>query len=109
MMIAQKIAGFTPGQSDILRKIVGSRTNAAALELSDTYHDLFIKGGLKNGHDYKQLEELWQKLERVGPYVFNKSHAVAYTWLSYQTAWLQAHYREEYMEAVAKVEKRFKN
>lgn len=107
MMIAQKIAGFTPGQSDKLRKIVGSRTNAAALELSDTYHDLFIKGGLTNGHDYIQLEELWQKLERVGPYVFNKSHAVAYTWLSYQTAWLKAHYREEYLECVAKVEKRF--
>jgi len=106
-MCIRDSARFTPGQSDKLRKIVGSRTNAAALELSDTYHDLFIKGGLTNGHDYKQLEELWQKLERVGPYVFNKSHAVAYTWLSYQTAWLKAHYREEYLECVAKVEKRF--
>lgn len=108
MMIAQKIAGFTPGQSDKLRKVIGSRTNSAALELSDTYHDLFIKGALKNGHEYKKLEELWQIMERVGPYVFNKSHAVAYTWLSYQTAWLKAHYREEYMACVAKVEKRFR-
>ena len=52
------------------------------------------------------LERLWQIMEN--PYLFIKSHAVAYTWLSYQTAWLKAHYRKEFEGAVKKVWKRFK-
>lgn len=106
MLIAQRIAGFTPGESDKLRKLFG-RYNHKSIILYDSFHDRFIEGGGKNGYDYKTLERLWQKLEKPGPYAFLKAHAVAYTILSYQTAWLKAHYRELYMEIAARIYKKF--
>lgn len=106
MLIAQRIAGFTPGESDKLRKLFG-RYNHKSIILYDSFHDRFIEGGGKNGYDYKTLERLWQKLDKPGPYAFLKAHAVAYTRLSYQTAWLKAHYRELYMEIAAKIYKKF--
>lgn len=66
-----------------------------------------LRVGGKNGYDYKTLERLWQKLDKPGPYAFLKAHAVAYSRLSYQTAWLKAHYRELYMEIAAKIYKKF--
>ena len=106
MLIAQRIAGFTPGESDKLRKLFG-RYNHKSIILYDSFHDRFIEGGGKNGYDYKTLERLWQKLEKPGPYAFLKAHAVAYTRLSYQTAWLKAHYRELYMEIATRIYKKF--
>lgn len=106
MLIAQRIAGFTPGESDKLRKLFG-RYNHKSIILYDSFHDRFIEGGGKNGYDYKTLERLWQKLDKPGPYAFLKAHAVAYSRLSYQTAWLKAHYRELYMEIAAKIYKKF--
>lgn len=106
MLIAQRIAGFTPGESDKLRKLFG-RYNHKSIILYDSFHDRFIEGGGKNGYDNKTLERLWQKLDKPGPYAFLKAHAVAYTRLSYQTAWLKAHYRELYMEIAAKIYKKF--
>ena len=106
MLIAQRIAGFTPGESDKLRKLFG-RYNHKSIILYNSFHDRFIEGGGKNGYDYKTLERLWQKLDKPGPYAFLKAHAVAYSRLSYQTAWLKAHYRELYMEIAAKIYKKF--
>ena len=106
MLIAQRIAGFTPGESDKLRKLF-RRYNHKSIILYDSFHDRFIEGGGKNGYDYKTLERLWQKLDKPGPYAFLKAHAVAYSRLSYQTAWLKAHYRELYMEIAAKIYKKF--
>lgn len=104
MMIVQNIAGFTPGQAAHLRKYIGSKRH---IDKYLPYEEPFITGGVKNGFDKRTLESLWRQMEDNGCYAFNKSHAVAYTWLSYQTAWLKAHYREEYLDAVAIVERRF--
>lgn len=106
MMIAQKIANFTPGQSDKLRKVAGSM-KPAAYHLASHFKDLFIAGGVKNGYGYASLEKLWQIIDHNGHNAFLKSHAVAYTWLSYQTAWFKAHYPDEYSQSVAKVNKAF--
>ena len=106
MLIAQRIAGYTPGESDKLRKLFG-RYNHKTIILYDSFHDRFIEGGEKNGYDYKTLERLWQELDKPGPYAFLKAHAVAYTRLSYQTAWLKAHFRDVYMNIVAKLNRRF--
>ena len=106
MLIAQRIAGFTPGESDKLRKLFG-RYNHKSIILYDSFHDRFIEGGGKNGYDYKTLERLWQELEKPGPNAFLKAHAIAYTRLSYQTAWLKAHYRELYMEIATRIYKKF--
>lgn len=110
MTIAQRISGFTPGQSDKLRKAFARRRiNSVAFGLFDSYKDQFLTGGVKNGYDYRKLESLWQSIDGIDPNaLFIKSHAVAYTGLSYQTAWLKAHYREVFEAAVEKVWKRFK-
>ena len=105
MMIVQRIAGFTPGQAAHLRKYIGSKRHIVQYL---PYEEPFITGGVKNGFDEKRLKSLWRQMEDYGYNAFNKSHAVAYTLLSYQTAWLKAHYREEYLACVAKVEKRFR-
>ncbi len=97
MMMAQKIAGFTPGQSDGLRKVAGSM-NPVAVQLSSHFRELFIAGGVSNGYNPDSLEKLWISIERYGIYAFLKSHAVAYTWLSYQTAWLKAHYPSSHLK-----------
>lgn len=98
MMIAQQIAGFTPGQSDKLRKTVGS-IKPVAHQLAAHFRDHFITGGLKRGYDHHSLEMLWQNIVEYGAFAYLKSHAVAYTWLSYQCAWLKAHYPDEYAHA----------
>ena len=106
MLIAQRIAKFCPGASAKLVKIIGVRTSDT-FHLGESYRERFIECGVTNGFDHKSLEMLWQKMEQSGPYAFLKSHAVAYTWLSYQTAWLKAHYRELYMEISARIYKKF--
>lgn len=106
MTIAQKIAGFTPGQSDKLRKVFG-RSNSIAIELQDRFEEGFIHGGEENGYENKMLESLWRLMSDMGPYAFLKAHAVVYTRLSYQTAWLKAHFRDVYMDNVAKLYKQF--
>lgn len=104
MITAQRIAKFCPGASAKLIRVIGVRT-PDSYHLAESYKERFIEGGAGNGYDHKSLEKLWEEMEQSGPYAFNKSHAVAYTWLSYQTAWLKAHYPDEYLQAVDKVNK----
>ena len=66
----------------------------------DAMKPKFIEGGQKNGHDPKVLEKIWGDWEKFASYAFNKSHATCYSWVSYQTAYLKAHYPAEYMAAV---------
>jgi len=62
-----------------------------------------MEGGQQNGHDSKILEKIWNDWEnKFGSYAYCKSHAVCYTWLAYQTAYLKAHYPDEYMSALLK-------
>ena len=95
MHLSRLLANFTRGESDTLRKVLGKKKQ----EVIDEMKPKFIEGGIKNGHDPKSLENVWADWEKMGPYAYCKSHAVCYTWLAYQTAYLKAHYPDEYMSA----------
>ena len=96
MLLSRQLADFTRGESDALRKAMGKRKKA----IVDAMKPKFIEGGKKNGHDPKVLEKIWGDWEKFASYAFNKSHATCYSWVSYQTAYLKAHYPAEYMAAV---------
>jgi len=101
MKIAQEIAGFTLGEADVLRKAVGKKIK----ELLDAQEKKFIDGAVKNGTSKKNAEELWQWILPFAAYGFNKSHSAAYATISYQTAYLKAHYPVEFMASVLTSEK----
>ena len=96
MLLSRLLADFTRGQSDALRKAMGKKKK----DIVDQMKPMFIEGGKKNGHDPKILEKIWADWEKFASYAFNKSHAVCYAWVAYQTAYLKAHYPAEYMSAV---------
>lgn len=93
MHLSRLLANFTREESDILRKALGKKKQ----EVIDEMKPKFIEGGIKNGHNKNDLEKVWADWEKFGPYAYCKSHAVCYTWLAYQTAYLKAHYNDEYM------------
>lgn len=101
MRLAQDIAGFTLGEADVLRKAVGKKIKA----LLDTQEKKFIDGCVKNGTSKKIAQELWQWILPFAAYGFNKSHSAAYATISYQTAYLKAHYPVEFMASVLTSEK----
>ena len=92
MMLSRLIANFRRGESDLLRKAMGKRQ----MDVLSLLKPRFIEGGIKNGHKKNALEKLWTEMELKGMYAFNKSHAVCYTWLAYQMAFLKANYPEEF-------------
>ena len=96
MLLSRQLADFTRGESDALRKAMGKKKKAIVHAMKPK----FIEGGQKNGHDPKVLEKIWGDWEKFASYAFNKSHATCYSWVSYQTAYLKAHYPAEYMAAV---------
>ena len=95
MHFSRLLANFTREESDTLRKAMSKKKQ----EVIDEMKPKFMEGGVKNGHDSKSLENVWADWEKMGPYAYCKSHAVCYTWLAYQTAYLKAHYPDEYMSA----------
>ena len=96
MLLSQKLAGFTKGEADVLRKAMGKKIHALLAKLKPQ----FIEGGKANGHDPEKLEKIWKDWEAFASYAFNKSHSTCYAWIGYQTAYLKAHYPAEYMAAV---------
>lgn len=96
MLLSRLLADFTRGESDALRKAMGKKKK----DIVDAMKPKFIEGGVKNGHDPKILDKIWGDWEKFASYAFNKSHAVCYAWVAYQTAYLKAHYTAEYMCAV---------
>ena len=96
MLLSQKLAGFTKGQADSLRKAMGKKLKAMMDELKAK----FLEGGAEKGHDKKILEKIWGDWEAFAQYAFNKSHSTCYAWIAYQTAYLKAHYPSEFMAAV---------
>ena len=96
MLLSRLLADFTREESDILRKAVGKRKK----DITDVLKPQFIERGKKNGHNPRILEKIWKDWEHFGCYAFNKSHAVCYTWIAYQTAYLKANYPVEYMAAI---------
>jgi DNA polymerase III subunit alpha len=94
--IAQKIAGFTLGQADSIRKAIGKKLKDKMAELKDG----FVQGTVDSGYEKKLGIDLWSEIEGFASYAFNKSHSAAYGMVTYQTAWLKAHYPVEYMAAL---------
>ena len=95
MLLSRLLANFTRGESDTLRKAMGKKLK----DKLDALKPKFINGGTANGHDPKVLEKIWSDWEKFASYAFNKSHATCYSWVAYQTAYLKAHYRAEFMAA----------
>ena len=96
MRIANVLAGFTLAEADVLRKAVGKKDEA----LIKKEVGRFVERAMAQGHPRKLADELAAQIETFGRYGFNKSHSVAYSVLSYQTAWLKAHYPAEFMAAL---------
>lgn len=96
MLLSQKLAGFTKGQADVLRKAMGKKDRKTL----DKMKDGFIEGATKNLYPKERLEKIWTDWEAFAQYAFNKSHSTCYAYVAHQTAYLKAHYPAEYMAAV---------
>ncbi|MFC4723190.1 DNA polymerase III subunit alpha [Geojedonia litorea] len=96
MLLSQRLASFTKGEADVLRKAMGKKIFALLEKLKPK----FLDGGEANGHPRDVLEKIWKDWEAFASYAFNKSHSTCYAWIAYQTAYLKAHYPAEYMAAV---------
>lgn len=96
MLLSQKLAGFSKGDADVLRKAMGKKQRAVL----DKMKPKFINQAAERGHAPKALEKIWTDWEAFASYAFNKSHSTCYAWIAYQTAYLKAHYPAEYMAAV---------
>ncbi|ANF31011.1 DNA polymerase III subunit alpha [Leifsonia xyli] len=96
MAIAQKVAGFSLGQADILRRAMGKKKKS---EL-DKQFEGFSQGMQANGYSMDAVNKLWEILLPFSDYAFNKAHSAAYGVISYWTAYLKAHYPAEYMAAL---------
>ena len=92
MLLSQKLAGFTKGEADKLRKAMGKKQ----IDILNSLKDKFMQGGTANGHPEAVLDKIWKDWEKFAQYAFNKSHATCYAWVSYQTGWLKCHYPSEF-------------
>ena len=96
MLLAQKLAGFTKGDADVLRKAMGKKNKPVL----DKMKPQFVEGAAAKGHAKNVLEKVWTDWEAFAQYAFNKSHSTCYALVAYQTAYLKSHYPSEYMAAV---------
>lgn len=96
MQIAQRMAGYSLGQADLLRRAMGKKKP----EEMAKQKSIFIEGASKNGIDKEKAEEVFELIDYFSGYGFNKSHSAAYALISYQTAYLKSHYPSEFMAAV---------
>ena len=96
MLLSQKLAGFSKGEADLLRKAMGKKEKI----IIDKLKPKFIEGGKTRGFSTEKLAKIWSDWESFARYAFNKSHSVSYALLGYKTAFLKAHHPAEYMAAV---------
>ncbi|MET0394907.1 MAG: DNA polymerase III subunit alpha [Chitinophagaceae bacterium] len=96
MLLAQKLAGFSKGDADVLRKAMGKKQKS----ILDKMKTQFIDGAKARSLPEDKLEKIWTDWEAFAQYAFNKSHSTCYAFVAYQTAYLKAHYPSEYMAAV---------
>lgn len=96
MRLSQKLADFTKGDADTLRKAMGKKQK----DVLDKMKSKFMEGAAKNNHDLKVCEKVWTDWEAFASYAFNKSHSTCYAFLAFQTAYLKAHYPAEFMASV---------
>ncbi len=100
MGIASRIAGYSLGQADMLRRAMGKKIK----EEMDKHRISFMKGAKERGHDEKRSEELFDLMYKFADYGFNKSHAAAYSVITLQTAWIKCHYAAEFFAALLSTE-----
>ncbi len=96
MLLSQKLANFTKGDADTLRKAMGKKQ----IDVLNKMKSKFVEGCKTNGFDAKICEKIWTDWEAFAQYAFNKSHSTCYAFVAYQTAYLKAHYPGEYMSSV---------
>jgi DNA polymerase-3 subunit alpha len=96
MLLSQKLASFSKGDADVLRKAMGKKQKSVL----DKMKDKFIEGCRKNGHPQPVCEKIWTDWEAFAQYAFNKSHSTCYSLIAYHTAYLKANFSAEYMAAV---------
>jgi len=96
MQIASLMGGFTLGQADLLRRAMGKKKHDVLV----AQQDAFLQGAAAQNIDRKIAQEIFDLMIHFGDYGFNKSHSAAYALVAYQTAWLKAHYRPEFMAAL---------
>ena len=96
MLLSQKLADFSKGDADVLRKAMGKKQR----DVLDKMKPKFISQAASKGHSEEKLEKIWKDWEAFAEYAFNKSHSTCYAWIAYQTAFLKANYPAEYMAAV---------
>ncbi|HKC66787.1 MAG TPA: DNA polymerase III subunit alpha [Bacteroidia bacterium] len=96
MRLSQKLANFSKGDADVLRKAMGKKQK----DVLDKMKSKFVEGCAKNGHDTKICEKVWTDWEAFASYAFNKSHSTCYAYLAFQTAYLKANYPSEFMASV---------
>ena len=96
MLLSQKLADFSKGDADVLRKAMGKK-QVAVLNKMKTQ---FLAGATAKGHQPEVLQKIWGDWQSFAQYAFNKSHSTCYAFVAYQTAYLKAHYPSEYMAAV---------
>lgn len=96
MLLSQKLAGFTKGDADVLRKAMGKKDKKTL----DKMKGKFMEGAAAKGHPSDKLEKIWTDWEAFAQYAFNKSHSTCYAYVAFHTAYLKTHYPAEYMAAV---------
>jgi DNA polymerase-3 subunit alpha len=96
MLLSQKLAGFSKGDADVLRKAMGKKQ----IEVLNKMEAQFMEGAMAKGHPKDKLTKIWTDWKAFAQYAFNKSHSTCYAFVAYQTAFLKAHYPAEYMAAV---------
>jgi len=96
MLLSQKLAGFSKGDADVLRKAMGKKQ----IEILNKMEAQFMEGATAKGHPKDKLTKIWNDWKAFAQYAFNKSHSTCYALVAYQTAWLKAHYPAEYMASV---------
>ncbi|MGH2736084.1 MAG: DNA polymerase III subunit alpha [Actinomycetota bacterium] len=96
VMLLQKLAGYTPGKADKVRKAIGKKDRA----LMAAEEPVFIDGCKRQGLTEESAKHLWGLIQPFADYSFNRAHSASYAYVAYQTAWLKAHYPVEYMAAL---------
>jgi DNA polymerase-3 subunit alpha len=96
MLLSQKLAGFSKGDADVLRKAMGKKQ----IDILNKMESQFMDGAVAKGHPKDKLTKIWNDWKAFAQYAFNKSHSTCYALVAYQTAWLKAHYPAEYMASV---------
>ncbi|QES89763.1 DNA polymerase III subunit alpha [Rhizosphaericola mali] len=96
MLLSQKLAGFSKGDADVLRKAMGKKQ----IEVLNKMEAKFVEGAKKNGHPEDKLKKIWEDWKAFAQYAFNKSHSTCYAYVAFQTGYLKAHYPSEYMAAI---------